>query len=54
MTLHGCVMTELTYCSAHAHPEVLTWLLTTLNMSFAMKALAAAELGPHWSDAVVL
>ena len=33
MTLHGCVMTETTYCTTHAHHEVLTWLLTALCSS---------------------
>ena len=57
MTLHNCVMAEITYSTVYDCHELLTWLWATLCstacMSFTMKALAAAALGLHWSDIMV-
>ena len=58
MTLPGCVMAEIAYSTEHAHREVLAWLQVTLCwhacLSFTMKALAAAALGLHWSNIMVM
>ena len=50
------VTVEINHSTAHARPEVLSWSWAGQHapVSFTAKALAAAALGRHWSDTIIM